>query len=244
MRTKYGVVLFVLTEGINTFVPQKKVAKSGIKKIRYSKKLRKLINKKKSLWKKSKSSKLKKDSKKYKKAAKKVKIALKCRELEAEKVIIKSNDKNRLHKYLKSTKSHNAGIAPLKNNSGDLISNPIDIANELNNAFVSMGTSDNGIIHPLVKPVLATEELNLVYFDAEETFKACCKLKPKFSVGPDGIPSVVYKKLAGCLATPLAMIYCLIMQLGALPDIWKTAIVVPLYKKGLHRMPIIISPFR
>ena len=74
--------------------------------------------------------------------------------------------------------------------------------------------------------------MNLVYFDEEEVYRTCRKLKSKFSMGPDGIPSVVYQKLAVYLAAPLAMIYCLMMQTRALPDIWKTAIVVPLYKKG------------
>ena len=82
------------------------------------------------------------------------------------------------------------------------------------------------------KPTLLTAELNIVYFGALEIFNSCCKLKSKFSVGPDGIPSIVYKELANCLAEPLAMIFCLIMQFGSLPDIWKSAIVIPLYKKG------------
>ena len=133
---------------------------------------------------------------------------------------------------MKCTKSHNAGIVPLKNTAGDLLSNPIDIANELNNAFASMGTVDNGIIHPLPNPGLDTQELNLVYFDEEEVYRTCRKLKSKFSMGPDRIPSVVFQRLAVYLAAPLAMIYCLIMQTGVLPDIWKTAIVIPLYEKG------------
>ena len=39
-------------------------------------------------------------------------------------------------------------------------------------------------------------------------------------------------QLGGCLAQPLAIIFNLIMQYGVLPDIWRTAIVVPIYKKG------------
>ena len=39
------------------------------------------------------------DSTKYKTAARNVKMALRSRELEAEREIIISNDKNRFHKY-------------------------------------------------------------------------------------------------------------------------------------------------
>ena len=207
-----GCFINVLTEGINTFVPQRKWTKTSTNIVRYPIKSRKLISTKRHLWKKFKWTKLKKDSTKYKTAARNVKMALRRRELEAEREIINSEDKNRFYKYLKCTKSHNAGIAPLKNAVGNLLSNPIDIANELNNAFASMGTEDNGIIHPLPHPGLETEEMNLVYFDEEEVYRTCRKLKSKFSMGPDGIPSVVYQKLAVYLAAPLAMIYYLIIQ--------------------------------
>ena len=75
------------------------------------------------------------------------------------------------------------------------------------------------LYNPLPNPGLETEEMNLVYFDEEEVYRTCRKLKSKFSMGPDGIPSVIYNRLAVYLAAPLAMIFCLIMQTGVLPDI-------------------------
>ena len=120
----------------------------------------------------------------------------------------------------------------MKNISGDLITSPEDIASELNNTFIEMGTSDNGFLPYLDKRSLKTEDLNLVYFDELDIFNECVKLKPKFSLGPDNIPSILYMQLGGCLAQPLAIIFNLIMQYGVLPDIWRTAIVVQIYKKG------------
>ena len=67
-------------------------------------------------------------------------------------------------------------------------------------------------------------------------------MKEKFSNGPDGIPPVVYKYLASCLAEPLAMIFCIIMQQGIVPDIWKTATVIPIYKKGPTSNPLNYRP--
>ena len=82
------------------------------------------------------------------------------------------------------------------------------------------------------QPLIKLADMNLVYFDEIDIYNECAKLMPKLSLGPDNIPSIVFKKLGSCLAKPLCMIYNLIMQYGVLPDIWKTAIVVPIYKQG------------
>jgi hypothetical protein len=161
-----------------------------------------------------------------------LKQALRSSALEYESKIIYSGDKNRLHKYLKMARSHSSEVTTLVNSSGELITSAIEIANELNNSFSSVSTVDNGILHPLCKSNIVTGGLNLVYFDAMDIFTACNQMKETFSVGPDGISPVVYKHLASCLAEPLAMIFCIIMQQGNVPDIWKTAIVTPIYKKG------------
>ena len=152
-----------------------------------------------------------------------------------ESEIIKSGDKNKLHKYLRNTRSHSSGSIALKSNAGNLIISPFEIANELNNSFTEMATIDNGILPTVHIPVLKTENLDLVYFEELKVYEVCAAVKPKLSLGPDGIPSLVYKRLAACLAGPLSIIFNFIMQYGVVPDIWKTAIVVPIYKKALLR---------
>ena len=95
-------------------------------------------------------------------------------------------------------RSHSSEVTTLINSSGELITFAIEIANELNNSFSSVSTVDNGILHHLCKSNIVTGDLNLVYFDAMDIFSACNLMKAKFSVGPDGIASVVYKHLASC----------------------------------------------
>jgi hypothetical protein len=224
----------VLKEGINRFVPLRNNNnnKSNKKKTKLPKTVRKLKNKKKKFWKKVKASKSKVDQKKFNAVARDLKKAMRAEEVAKELDIIESHDLNRLHKYLRSVKSHNDGVAPLKDSSGALITSPPEVANILNDTFISLGTVDNGNIPLLDKRELITNELNIVYFAEIEIFGICSGLKQKFSVGPDGIPSVVFKNLAHVLATPLSMIFGLIMQTGILPAVWKTAYVVPIFKKG------------
>ncbi len=63
-------------------------------------------------------------------------------------------------------------------------------------------------------------------------FDALCSLRIKYSCGPDGIPSAFYKLLASELAEPLSTIFEVSFQTSSIPDIWSTATVLPIFKKG------------
>ena len=81
------------------------------------------------------------------------------------------------------------------------------------------------------------ELLSIAYFECAAVERVCSKLKPSFSSGPDGFPFIFFKQMAVYIAQPLSVTFNLIMQNGALPDIWKTAIVTPILKKGLASEP-------
>jgi len=59
------------------------------------------------------------------------------------------------------------------------------------------------------------------------------KLKSKNSCEPDGLSSVFLKKLAPSISFPLMLIFSQSFQCGIIPDIWRNAIVTPVFKKGL-----------
>jgi len=65
-----------------------------------------------------------------------------------------------------------------------------------------------------------------------DVFSASRSLKNKMTAGPDGIPSFVVKDCAQVLSLPLSHIFNLIIQTGAFPEMWKTARVCPVFKKG------------
>jgi Reverse transcriptase (RNA-dependent DNA polymerase) len=50
------------------------------------------------------------------------------------------------------------------------------------------------------------------------------------SAGPDGIPGVFYKKLASVLALPLLIVFQQSLHQGVIPDMWRQAKIIPLYK--------------
>ena len=48
--------------------------------------------------------------------------------------------------------------------------------------------------------------------------------------GPDSIPATIYKKLAHYLAEPLACVYQQLPNQVRVPDVWKQAKVITIYK--------------
>ena len=80
--------------------------------------------------------------------------------------------------------------------------------------------------------------------DKLENNSACMKhLKPTTSSGPDGIPNICLKNCASALAVPLCHIFDSSFKNGVLPVCWKTAYVLPIYKKGCTVIHVIIDQF-
>ena len=52
------------------------------------------------------------------------------------------------------------------------------------------------------------------------------------SAGPDKLPARFLKEIAAEVAPALSIIYQASLDQGVLPDIWKTATIVPIHKKG------------
>ena len=85
------------------------------------------------------------------------------------------------------------------------------------------------------RPLLSTpvkEAISSIDFDVVDVFDTLQKESCKLSKGPDGIPHIVYRKLAAVLACPLYLIYKESLETGSLPYIWKEAKVIPVHKKG------------
>ena len=73
------------------------------------------------------------------------------------------------------------------------------------------------------------------------TFDIVCKalktLSSKCSRTPDGFPSIFLKSLAPAIAFPLSLLCEMSMPTGHILSVWKTALVCPVFKKGLLKLP-------
>ena len=71
----------------------------------------------------------------------------------------------------------------------------------------------------------------------EDVLSGLLRIDPFKSVGPDDIHPRILKELAHELYRPLTHIFRTSMATGIVPDAWKTANVVPIFKKGSKTSP-------
>ena len=97
------------------------------------------------------------------------------------------------------------------------------------NQFSSVFTVDNGVNGVLHNRIF-TNMLSYAVFSTDNVSAAMCRLQRKTSCGSDGLPSVVFKNCAIALAEPLKLIFERSFETGEIPQIWRDAVVVPIYK--------------
>ena len=76
-----------------------------------------------------------------------------------------------------------------------------------------------------------TEELEITISELE-VLSALRALDPDKALGPDGIPSRILKQIAQQIAPSITLLFIKSINSGVVPDEWKLANVVPVYKRG------------
>ena len=107
----------------------------------------------------------------------------------------------------------------------------------MNRVFVSHCVTDNRTLPHVRSKVNCTEPMRDVVFHRLDILHIILGLQAKCSAGPDGIPSLLIKKMAHCLSLPLTMFFSLTYACGSMPTIWKQATVIPRYEEGQKSDP-------
>ena len=125
--------------------------------------------------------------------------------------------------------------------SGDLLLSNESKAAAFNQFFTSVFTIDDG--KNLHLPQRCGENFpGSLDLSPEVVYKYLQKTPGKLSLGPDGLPPLLFKKLAISLAEPLSYIFNFSYTLGKIPHQWSTANVSPIFKnKG---SPSLVSNYR
>lgn len=145
---------------------------------------------------------------------------------------------NALNELLGRSKSQNQ-IQKLCNRSGDLeITNPLEMAEEMNNYFVNVGnemsaTFSDQEIHPSSYHIAPPpNSMSLSPVTVEEVFRKLQSLQTGKSTGIDGISHSILKYCSHPISTALTHCINRIFETGKYPDILKRARVVPVHKGG------------
>ena len=147
--------------------------------------------------------------------------------------LIDSANLGMFYKYVNSKMACKSGIGSLKAADGTLLTSDTAKAELLNEYFVSVCTTDNGTLPVIDFGVPEEVQLDTVHFSPHAVMRAIARIKPSTSPGPDGLPASVLRKLAPCISSPLSAMFSSFLSVGKVPSQWKTAIVTPVYKKGI-----------
>ncbi|CAM4534308.1 unnamed protein product [Caretta caretta] len=148
---------------------------------------------------------------------------------------VKSNKKG-FFRYVGNKKKVKESVGPLLNEGGNLVTEDVEKAKVLNAFFASVFTNKvssqttalgstawGGGDQPSVEKEVVRDYLE--------------KLDVHKSMGPDALHPRVLKELADVIAEPLAIIFENSWRSGEVPDDWKKANVVPIFKKGKKEDP-------
>ncbi|CAM5075663.1 unnamed protein product [Natator depressus] len=148
---------------------------------------------------------------------------------------VKSNKKG-FFRYVGNKKKVKESVGPLLNEGGNLVTEDVVKANVLNTFFASVfmnkvssqttalgSTAWGGGDQPSVEKEVVRDYLE--------------KLDVHKSMGPDALHPRVLRELADVIAEPLAIIFENSWRSGEVPDDWKEANVVPIFKKGKKEDP-------
>ena len=225
---------------LNNFVPtlsSTNCTMANKKRQKYPLHIRKLLNKKALAW--SLSSKFKTPNlkMKYKTLAERCKNAINKFFVTSENSLIETENLGAFYKFVNNKTSTRAGVSPLYDNDGVLQCEDSKKADLLNSFFTSIFSVDNGIRPPMVG--------NPNSINASEGFccsprlveKAILNMKNSKSAGEDKLPISVFKNLCRPLAIPLSIIFNISMSTSLLPKEWKSATIIPVFKKGSSSDP-------
>ena len=105
------------------------------------------------------------------------------------------------------------------------------LVNSMNDFFVSV-SADLPRLDPTHRVFDIEEPLPTEFtIEAASTQRALQKVKCRKATGPDNIPPWMVNNYAHLLAAPVTAIFNSSLREGTLPDLWKTATVVPVPKK-------------
>ena len=143
---------------------------------------------------------------------------------------------NNFWAYVKSKGQEFTGVAPLKNQDGFLQSDTKARANILNEQFKSVFTREDlsNIPDTGESDITAMQNIKI---DLKGVHKLLKNLKVHKATGLDEIPAYILKTAADELAPALAILFQLSMDQGEIPQDWKQALVVPIFKKGDKHLP-------
>ena len=134
----------------------------------------------------------------------------------------------KLYSYIRSKNNENVGIADLIEGN-KIIQDPSEKANLFNKHFSSVFSTPGPANH---SPTTNIPSMEKILVSRAGVLKLLLNIKIHKATGPDGIPGRILKLCAHELVDSLTLIFQASLDNGIVPQDWKKAKIVPIFKKG------------
>ncbi len=229
--------LAVLRPLIQSNVPEQKKLGS---RSRWPPKIRRLIAKQKHLHRKFRQNPTSTTKDAWKSASNEARLATRQELFTRETEVLSNGTDNYFWRFVNSKLSCRSGLPSIQRNDGTFAESGQEKVETLNAYFASVfqtdQTADLHLDREDVRP------LSTVKFPPETVFAHLKLLPSKCSSGVDGLPPILFKKLAFQLAQPLSSIFEVSFQTGTLPSDWLVSLVTAIHKKGSRSAPANYRP--
>ena len=161
------------------------------------------------------------------------------------KLLGRADTRPSLHQFVRQARIRNESREITSLTTGtQQAADPLAKATALNAQFASVTRPEDPLLS--IPPILTPSEPSACFTSVITTTAAVRrhlkKLPTCMAYGPDGIPNGVLKALAPSIAFPLCHIFNMSFTTGIFPCAWKTAKVIPIYKKGSIHEPANYGP--
>ena len=162
-------------------------------------------------------------------------------EMEHRAVAAIKNNSKYFYSYAKKFSKVTVGIGPLIDSASSIISCPVKMAEMLVAQYSKVFSTPK---EPLPDPrdIFTEQQMNdpeLYDFDftVDDLKEAISEISPTAAAGPDRFPAKLLKECKTELSVPLYIIWRRSLDTGQVPQILKTAHIIPVYKGGCRGTP-------